>query len=131
MVAGALGEGLGHAVGIGAQGEGLLWGWGAGDGILVPIRGDVFPIGVGGDGGFAVGFGHGFEAMRGRMDFASVTHGLHLGCRVVRHCGGMHHGEPSRGRCPRRADSGRVKTGAVRSPRGNSIAILFASLAIS
>lgn len=55
LVAGALGAEPGDDVGIEAQGEELL-GRGDEDGILVPVGGDVLPIGVGGDGGFEFGF---------------------------------------------------------------------------
>lgn len=44
-------------------GSALLGGGGDGDGILDPAGGDVLPIGVGGDGGFEFGFGHGVEAV--------------------------------------------------------------------
>ena len=63
LVAGALGAEPGDEVGIEALREQLLGGGGDEDGILDPIRGDVLPIGVGGDGGFEFGFGHGVEAV--------------------------------------------------------------------
>lgn len=72
LVAGALGAEPGHDVGIEAQGEQLLGAGGDGDGILDPIRGDVLPIGVRGDGGFEFGLGHGVESVPVGLVFAAV-----------------------------------------------------------
>lgn len=92
MVAGALGAEPGDDVGIEAQGKELLGGGGDGDGILVPVGGDVLPIGVGGDGGFEFGFGHGVEAVPVGAVFAAVTHGLDFRHRVALDVGGVRHG---------------------------------------
>jgi hypothetical protein len=78
LVAGALGAEPGDDVGIETQGEELLGGGGDENGILVPVGGDVFPIGVGGDGGFEFGFGHGVDAVPIGEAFAVGAAGLNF-----------------------------------------------------
>lgn len=75
LVAGALGAEPGDDVAVQAEGEEFL---GVGvdrDGIAVPALGDVFPVGVGGDGGFQLFLGHGQDAGRVGAAFAAGDHG--------------------------------------------------------
>lgn len=56
---------------------------GHGDGVLVPILGDVFPVGVGGDGGFVFGFAHSDEAVPAGAKLAMVALASNLFCDPI------------------------------------------------
>ena len=91
MLAGALGAEPGDDVGIEAQGEELLGRGGDKHGILVPVGGDVFPIGIGGDGGFEFGFGHGVESVPIGLVFAAVTDSRDFSGRAALDVSGIRH----------------------------------------
>lgn len=95
LVAGALGAEPGDDVGVEAEGEELLGGGGDGDGILVPVLGDILPIGVGGDGGFEFGLGHAVEAVPVGAVFATVTFGADFLKGIALDAGLVRHGGPS------------------------------------